>query len=119
MVQGRANDQINRNGEKISAEEVEDLLLGHEAVFDAVVVSIPDARLGERACAFVQPRGAAPSAASLRRYMRGREVAAFKIPDEIRFVDGFATTAVGKISRRQLREILRAEVLAEEKETQR
>lgn len=119
VVQGRANDQINRNGEKISAEEVEDLLLGHEAVFDAVVVSIPDARLGERACAFVQPRGAAPSAASLRRYMRGREVAAFKIPDEIRFVDGFATTAVGKISRRQLREILRAEVLAEEKETQR
>ena len=114
VVQGRAGDQINRNGEKISAEEVEDLLLGHPAVFDAVVVSIPDARLGERACAFVQPRGAPPTAADLRRYMRGREVAAFKIPDEIRFTDSFATTAVGKISRRRLREILRADVLAEE-----
>ncbi|MAU47275.1 MAG: 2,3-dihydroxybenzoate-AMP ligase [Yangia sp.] len=117
VVMGRANDQINRNGEKISAEEVEDLLLGHPQVFDAVVVSIPDARLGERACAFIQPRDAAPTPAELRRYMRGREVAAFKVPDEIRIVDGFATTAVGKISRRQLREILRADVLAEEEKT--
>lgn len=116
VVQGRANDQIDRNGEKISAEEVEDLLLGHPAVFDAVVVSIPDARLGERACAFIQPKDEAPSAAGIRRYMRSREVAAFKIPDEIRVVDGFATTAVGKISRRQLRDLLRAEVLAEEEE---
>lgn len=114
VVQGRANDQINRNGEKISAEEVEDLLLSHPGVFDAVVVSIPDARLGERACAFIQPKGDAPSAADVRRHMRAREVAAFKIPDEIRIVEGFATTAVGKISRRQLREILRAEVLKEE-----
>lgn len=119
VVQGRAGDQINRNGEKISAEEVEDLLLGHEAVFDVVVVSIPDARLGERACAFVQPKGPAPDAAALRKYLRERQVAAFKIPDEIRFVSGFATTAVGKISRRLLRDTLRAEVLAEEaKETQ-
>ncbi len=119
VVQGRANDQINRNGEKISAEEVEDLLLGHGSVFDAVVVSIPDARLGERACAFIQPRaGTDPSPAELRRYMRGREVAAFKIPDEIRIVAGFATTAVGKISRRQLRDSLRAEVLAESNQTE-
>lgn len=114
VVQGRANDQINRNGEKISAEEVENLLLGHPGVFDAVVVSIPDARLGERACAFIQPRGEAPTAAELRKYMRSREVAAFKTPDEIRIVDGFSTTAVGKISRRKLREMLRREVLAEE-----
>ncbi|MDO6587890.1 AMP-binding protein [Salipiger sp. 1_MG-2023] len=113
VVQGRANDQINRNGEKISAEEVEDLLLGHPGVFDAVVVSIPDARLGERACAFIQPRGDAPSPTEIRKYLRSREVAAFKIPDEIRMVDGFATTAVGKISRRQLRETLRADVLSE------
>ncbi|SFG94608.1 2,3-dihydroxybenzoate-AMP ligase [Palleronia marisminoris] len=115
VVQGRANDQINRSGEKISAEDVEDLLLGHPDVFDAVVVSIPDSRLGERACAFIRPKGAPPRPADIRRYMRGREVAAFKIPDEIRFVHEFATTAVGKISRRQLRDMLRDEVLAEEK----
>ena len=117
VVQGRANDQINRNGEKISAEEVEDLLIGHPGVFDAVVVSIPDVRLGERACAFILPRGDAPTPAEIRKYMRGREVAAFKIPDEIRLVEGFATTAVGKISRRQLREALRAEILKEEEKT--
>ncbi|WP_330647100.1 AMP-binding protein (plasmid) [Thioclava litoralis] len=115
VVQGRSNDQINRNGEKISAEEVEDLLLSHPAVFDAVVVSIPDARLGERACAFIQPKeGQSTDASALRAHLRARDVAAFKIPDEIRMVTGFATTAVGKISRRQLRESLRASVLAEE-----
>ncbi|WP_375261826.1 (2,3-dihydroxybenzoyl)adenylate synthase [Palleronia sp.] len=117
VVQGRANDQINRSGEKISAEEVEDLLLGHPDVFDAVVVSIPDARLGERSCAFIRPKGGPPRAADIRRYMRGREVAAFKIPDEIRFVDAFATTAVGKISRRELRDMLRDEVLGEQTAT--
>ncbi|MFW2589856.1 (2,3-dihydroxybenzoyl)adenylate synthase [Sagittula sp. SSi028] len=115
VVQGRASDQINRSGEKISAEEVEDLLIGHPDVFDAVVVSVPDKHLGERACAFIQPRGTAPTVASVRKYLRGREVAAFKIPDDIRFVDAFATTAVGKISRRQLRDALRADLMQEDR----
>lgn len=114
VVQGRANDQINRSGEKISAEEIEDLILRHPEVFDVVVVSIPDAHLGERACAFVQPKDAAPTAAGIRKFMRGLDVAAFKIPDEIRFVATFETTAVGKISRRHLRDTLRDSVLMEE-----
>ncbi|MBT9384540.1 AMP-binding protein [Pseudooceanicola sp. CBS1P-1] len=114
-VQGRAGDHINRAGEKISAEEVEDHLLAHPGVFDAVVVSIPDAHLGERICAFVKPRdGQTLKPVELRKFMRARQIAAFKIPDEIRFVDGFGITAVGKISRRQLRSQLRAEVLADE-----
>ncbi|WP_424986967.1 (2,3-dihydroxybenzoyl)adenylate synthase [Microbulbifer sp. S227A] len=114
VVQGRANDQINRSGEKISAEEIEDLILRHPEVFDVVVVSIPDAHLGERACAFVQPTDAAPTAAGIRKFMRGLDIAAFKIPDEIRFVATFETTAVGKISRRHLRDTLRDSVLMEE-----
>ncbi|SNR82470.1 (2,3-dihydroxybenzoyl)adenylate synthase [Puniceibacterium sediminis] len=109
-VQGRATDHINRAGEKISAEEIEDHLLAHPAVFDAVVVSVPDPALGERSCAFVQPRGEAPKPTAIRRWMAEREIAAFKIPDEIRFVDGFATTAVGKISRKELRARLRASI---------
>lgn len=54
IVQGRATDHINRAGEKISAEEIEDHLLSHPAVFDAAVVSIPDDYLGERSCAFIR-----------------------------------------------------------------
>ncbi|KAA2313704.1 2,3-dihydroxybenzoate-AMP ligase [Pseudooceanicola sediminis] len=115
VVQGRAGDHINRAGEKISAEEVEDHLLAHPDVFDAVVVSIPDAHLGERICAFVKPRdGAAPRPLDIRKFMRARQIAAFKIPDEIRLIDSFGTTAVGKISRRHLRQQLRTEVLADE-----
>lgn len=111
VVQGRAGDHINRAGEKISAEEIEDHLLAHADVFDAAVVSMPDAYLGERSCAFVIARGTPPSAASLKAWVRGRGLAAFKVPDQVVFVDAFGTTAVGKVSRRELRAQLRARYL--------
>ncbi|AWH53653.1 2,3-dihydroxybenzoate-AMP ligase [Stenotrophomonas sp. ESTM1D_MKCIP4_1] len=108
VVQGRAGDHINRAGEKISAEEIEDHLLAHPAVFDAAVVSIPDDYLGERSCAFVIQQGEPIKAPALKAWMRGRGLAAFKVPDQVVFVDSFDTTAVGKISRRELRAQLRA-----------
>ena len=116
VVQGRAGDHINRAGEKISAEEIEDHLLAHPAVFDAAVVSIPDAFLGERSCAFVviNPGVAPPKASAIKAFMRGRGIAAFKVPDEVVSVTEFATTAVGKISRVRLRADLRARYLKEE-----
>lgn len=110
-VQGRANDHINRAGEKISAEEVEDHLLAHPQVFDAAVVSIPDEYLGERICAFIIPRGEKPRAPALKAWMRERGLAAFKIPDQVVFVDAFEITAVGKTSRKELRARLRNEFL--------
>ncbi|WP_279631943.1 (2,3-dihydroxybenzoyl)adenylate synthase [Luteimonas yindakuii] len=112
VVQGRATDHINRAGEKISAEEIEDHLLAHPQVFDAAVVSIPDAFLGERSCAFVIARGEQPKPAALKAWVRGRGLAAFKVPDQVVFVDAFDTTAVGKISRRELRAQLRERFLA-------
>lgn len=108
VVQGRAGDHINRAGEKISAEEIEDHLLAHASVFDAAVVSMPDPYLGERSCAFVITRGERPTAASLKAWVRSRGLAAFKVPDQVVFVDAFGTTAVGKVSRRELRAQLRA-----------
>ena len=114
VVQGRATDHINRAGEKISAEEIEDHLLAHPDIFDAAVVSIPDAFLGERSCAFLIAQGDAPRPADIKAWMRGRAIAAFKIPDQIIFVPEFATTAVGKISRKELRASLRATLLAQE-----
>ena len=114
VVQGRATDHINRAGEKISAEEIEDHLLAHPQIFDAAVVSVPDRFLGERSCAFIIAQGEAPRPADLKAWMRGREIAAFKIPDQIVFVEDFATTAVGKISRKELRASLRAQLLEQE-----
>ena len=113
-VQGRAHDHINRAGEKISAEEVEDHLLAHPQVFDAAVVSIPDEYLGERSCAFIIPRGEKPKPPALKAWMRERGLAAFKIPDQIVFVEAFENTAVGKTSRKELRARLRSEFLTQQ-----
>ena len=113
-VQGRAGDHINRAGEKISAEEVEDHLLAHPQVFDSTVVSIPDPHLGERICAFVIPREPRPRAPEIKAFVRARGIAEFKVPDQIVFVPEFKTTAVGKVSRNVLRAELRARYLAEE-----
>jgi len=114
VVMGRATDHINRAGEKISAEEVEDHLLAHPAVFDAAVVSVPDDYLGERICAFIIPNGAAPRGVELKAWMRKRDIADFKVPDQIVFVEDFAMTAVGKVSRRELRAALRQRILEDE-----
>ena len=62
-----------------------------------------EARLGERACAFVVARGAAPKAAELKAWIRDRGLAAFKVPDQIGFVKTFPITSVGKTSRKDLR----------------
>lgn len=113
-VLGRAGDHINRAGEKVSAEEVESHLIAHPDVYDAAVVSIPDDAMGERACAFIIPANAPPKKAILKRWMRERDVAAFKIPDQIVFVEKFGTTAVGKVSRKELREHMRQWLLKEE-----
>jgi 2,3-dihydroxybenzoate-AMP ligase len=110
-VRGRAGDHINRSGEKISAEEIEDHLLAHGSVLDVAVVSIPDPYLGERSCAFVIPRGEKPKGTALKAFVRARGLADFKVPDQIVFVDAFETTAVGKTSRKFLRQTLREQFL--------
>ncbi|MYZ45036.1 (2,3-dihydroxybenzoyl)adenylate synthase [Schauerella aestuarii] len=113
-VQGRATDHINRAGEKISAEEIEDHLLAHPNVFDAAVVSIPDEYLGERTCAFIIPQGEKPRGAQIKQWIRDRGLADFKVPDQVVFVDKFAETAALKISRRELRAALRARLTTPE-----
>jgi 2,3-dihydroxybenzoate-AMP ligase len=109
VVEGRAKDQINRGGEKIAAEEVENHLLTHPAVHDVAVVAVPDAYLGERSCAFVVARAgvAPPTLAAVRGHLRQRGLAAYKIPDRLLVVAEFPTTGVGKTSRRELRSLLR------------
>ncbi len=112
-VEGRDKDRVNRGGEKIGVDEVEDFLLAHPAVLDAAVVGRPDDRMGERLCAFVLAApGETPRAGALRRYLSEAGLAAFKIPDDVVVVDRFPQTGVGKVNKRQLRELLSQEHFA-------
>ena len=113
VVEGRAKDQINRGGEKVAAEEVENHLLAHPAVHDAAVVSMPDAYLGERTCAFVVPRGTPPKGRELIRFVRERGLAGYKVPDRVEFVERFPQTGVGKVSKRDLRAAIERELVPE------
>lgn len=105
VVEGRAKDQINRGGEKIAAEEVENHILAHPSVHDANVVAEPDPYLGERIRAYVilRPGAAPPKPADIKRFVRERGLAAYKVPDRVEFVDVFPQTGVGKISKKDLR----------------
>ena len=110
IVQGRAGDHINRAGEKISAEEIENHLMAHPQVYDAAVVSVPDEYLGERSCAFIIPRGEKPRPVELKKWIRAQGLADFKVPDQFVFVDHFMETAALKLSRKALRAHLRAQL---------
>lgn len=105
VVEGRAKDQINRGGEKIAAEEVENHILAHPSVHDANVVAEPDAYLGERTCAYVILRADAEPMrpAAIRKFVRERGLASYKVPDRVQFVEVFPQTGVGKISKKALR----------------
>ncbi|WNI33503.1 (2,3-dihydroxybenzoyl)adenylate synthase [Streptomyces sp. ITFR-6] len=105
VVEGRAKDQINRGGEKIAAEEVENHLLAHPSVHDANVVAEPDPYLGERVCAYVilHPGEGPVKPVDIKRFVRERGLAAYKVPDRVEFVETFPQTGVGKISKKDLR----------------
>jgi 2,3-dihydroxybenzoate-AMP ligase len=106
IVEGRRKDLINRGGEKISAEEVENLIMSHPAVLNAAVVAMPDPVLGERACAYVIPRpGTEPTLAELTRFLsEDKRIARFKLPERLELRERLPMTAVGKISKKDLRE---------------
>lgn len=109
VLEGREKDQIQRGGEKITPEEVENVLAACEGVRDAVLVGVPDRLLGERICAFihVHEHDATPlGERALRQFLLGRGLTTFKVPDQFIFVDSFPSTAVGKNNRRRLREQL-------------
>ncbi|MEV5238634.1 (2,3-dihydroxybenzoyl)adenylate synthase [Streptomyces cinnamoneus] len=110
VVEGRAKDQINRGGEKVAAEEIENHILAHPSVHDVAVVSMPDDYLGERTCAYVVLREAAGPVRSvaIKKFVRERGLAAFKVPDRVEFVDAFPQTGIGKVSKKDLRAAIAA-----------
>jgi len=110
-ITDRRKDIIIRGGANISAAEIEELLARMPNVAEVAVVAAPDARLGERACAFVRPSpGAlAPDLASVQRHLEAAGLARSKWPEELRAVEEFPRTPSGKVKKFVLRDGLRAE----------
>jgi len=112
VVEGRAKDQINRGGEKIAAEEIENHLLAHPHIHDVALVAMPDAYLGERSCAFVVLRANAltnqqtPKSKDLLRFLHERDLAAYKIPDRFEFIAALPQTKLGKVDKKTLRQLI-------------
>ena len=103
-ITGRAKDMISRGGEKVYPLEVEQFLREHPAVSDVYVFGIPDERLGERVAAWVRLKtGCVAAPEEIRNFCRG-QIAYFKIPEHIRFVDAFPMTANGKVQKFLMRE---------------
>jgi 2,3-dihydroxybenzoate-AMP ligase len=104
VVAGRRKDLINRGGEKISAEEIENLILAHPAVQNVACIPVPDDVLGERMCAcIVAHDGAtAPSLDELVAFLRSHEIAAFKLPERLEVLDAFPLSPIGKVSKKDL-----------------
>jgi acyl-CoA synthetase (AMP-forming)/AMP-acid ligase II len=93
---GRGSQCINSGGEKIFPEEVEAALKAHPAVFDAIVVGVPDDRWGQRVAAVIQPReGTEPTLADLDAHCRGY-VAGYKVPKEVHLVPEVVRSPSGK-----------------------
>lgn len=111
-VVGRQKDQINRGGEKIAAEEVENQLLHHPAITQAALVSMPDSTMGEKSCAFIVTTEPGLRALALRKFLRSRGVAEFKLPDRFEILEALPMTAVGKIDKKGLRERIAQSVAA-------
>jgi non-ribosomal peptide synthetase component E (peptide arylation enzyme) len=108
LVEGRIKDLINRGGEKISAEEIENLILMHPAVRNIACVPYPDPVLGERMCACVILRsGAQLTLDGLVQFLLDLGIAKFKVPERLEIVDDFPLSPFGKTSKKALAENLR------------
>jgi cyclohexanecarboxylate-CoA ligase len=110
VVTGRAKDVIVRNGENISAKEVEDLLADHPGIAEIAVVGLPDDRTGERACAVIVPAADAgepkPGVADLLALLQSKGVAKFKAPEQVVIWDALPKNDAGKILKHQIRAVL-------------
>ena len=116
MVEGRKKDLINRGGEKISAEEIENLILTHAAVQNVACVPMPDPVLGERMCAYaILRRGSSLTLPELVEFLMNEEIAKHKLPERLEIVDEFPLSPFGKVSKKDLTERISQRLRAEGK----
>jgi 2,3-dihydroxybenzoate-AMP ligase len=104
VVAGRSKDLINRGGEKISAEEIENLILAHPGVQNVACIPVPDPVLGERMCACIVASHDTPPPTldELIGFLQGHEIATFKLPERLEVLDAFPLSPIGKVSKKEL-----------------
>jgi 2,3-dihydroxybenzoate-AMP ligase len=106
-AEGRRKDLINRGGEKINCDEIESLIFKHPKVKVVALVPIADPVFGEKACACVIPQpGETLTLDELVAFLRQQQIASFKLPERLVLMPEFPVSPVGKILKRQLREIV-------------
>jgi fatty-acyl-CoA synthase len=109
-IVGRIKDMVIRGGENIYPREIEEFLYRHPAVQDVQVVGVPDVKYGEELCAWVILRpGQSVDEETLRSFCRA-QIAHYKVPRYIRFVDAFPMTVTGKIQKFKIREAMKDEL---------
>jgi fatty-acyl-CoA synthase len=105
-IVGRIKDMVIRGGENIYPREIEEFLYAHPKVADVQVVGVPDAKMGEELCAWIRlAPGETADEEDIRAYCRG-QIAHFKIPRYIRFVDDFPMTVTGKVQKFLIRQAM-------------
>ena len=110
-ITGRSKDVIIRGGENIPVVEIENLLYRHPAVLQAAVISYPDERMGERACAVVVLKaGQSLDLSSLVEYFKSHKMAMQYIPERLEVLDAMPSTPSGKIQKFKLRELLKSQL---------
>jgi 2,3-dihydroxybenzoate-AMP ligase len=114
IVEGRKKDLINRGGEKISAEEIENLILQHPAVQNVACIPMPDPVLGERMCACVVLRpGHTLTFEELVRFLSAKEIAKHKLPERLEVLRDLPLSPFGKVSKKALVEMVTRQLAAE------
>ena len=108
-ITGRAKDILIRGGENIPVIEVENALYRHPAIREVAIVGMPDARLGERACAFVSLHpGRSLDMAEMVAFLDTQQMARQYFPERLEVLDELPHTASGKIQKFHLRELARS-----------
>ncbi len=109
-IVGRIKDLVIRGGENVYPREVEEYLYRHEAISDVQVIGVPDPKYGEELCAWIVLKpGTELTPEAVRDFCKG-QIAHYKIPRHIRFVEGFPTTVTGKVQKFAMREAMIAEL---------
>lgn len=111
-ISGRSKDIIIRGGENIPVVEVEGLLFRHPAIAEVAVVGYPDARLGERACAFVRLRdGQSLVLADVTAHLEQARMAKQYFPERLIVLEEMPRTPTGKVQKFKLRQMAAAAVV--------
>jgi fatty-acyl-CoA synthase len=103
-IVGRIKDMVIRRGENVYPREIEEFLYHHPKIQDVQVIGVPDARYGEELCAWVRLRdGETATAEEIRTFCQG-QIAHYKVPRYVKFIDGFPMTVTGKIQKFLMRQ---------------